>query len=110
MESSYIPDMLGNNRLRPIGVTTRMETVNLSGFFIEDFQYHEGHGDLDEYNGRYIINYDFPEGTYAYFCTIDTDTGSSKPIYPYTTIRHFNKTDNFNYDFIFANINFVNNF
>ena len=38
------------------------------GFFIEDFEY-RGDGDLDEYNGRFCITPEFPNGTYAYFVT-----------------------------------------
>lgn len=35
---------------------------------------------LDRFNGRYCVTPDFPNGTYAYFCTID-DAGG--PVYPY---------------------------
>ena len=39
------------------------------GTFSKDYEYVKGSGDLDECNGRFIINKDFPEGTYAYFLT-----------------------------------------
>jgi hypothetical protein len=43
------------------------------GFFIEDYEYKViNNGDLDESNGRYCKTPEFPNGTYAYFCTIDT--------------------------------------
>ena len=41
------------------------------GTFSKDYIYVEGHGDLDECNGRYIVNKDFPKGIYAYFLTKD---------------------------------------
>jgi len=40
------------------------------GFFVEDFIF-RGSGDLDEYNGRYCITPEYPNGTYAYFLTLD---------------------------------------
>ena len=92
IESSYSLNAISDTSLRPA------VTSYANGFFVDDYEYNEDAGDLDEYNGRYVINDDFPEGSYAYFSTIDTDSGSSSPTYPYTTLRHFNKTDSFNYD------------
>ena len=51
------------------------------GAFIEDNEYVSGLGDLDEYNGRFCITPEYPNGTYAYFVTIDANL---YPIYPYT--------------------------
>ena len=51
------------------------------GTYVEDFEYVEGLGDLDEYNGRFCVTPEFPNGTYAYFCSIDGVTG--KPKFPY---------------------------
>ena len=51
------------------------------GAYIEDFEYISGLGDLDEYNGRYCITPEYPNGIYAYFVTIDTNLD---PVYPYT--------------------------
>ena len=48
---------------------------------IEDYEYESSSGDLDEYNGRYCITPEYPNGTYAYFVTIDTNLD---PVYPYT--------------------------
>jgi hypothetical protein len=48
--------------------------------FIEDYEYVEGVGDLDEYNGRFCVTPEFPNGIYAYFCTISNDR---TPIFPY---------------------------
>ena len=37
------------------------------GSFVEDYEYIDGLGTLDECNGRYTKTPDFPDGTYAYF-------------------------------------------
>ena len=42
--------------------------------------------DLNEYNVRYCVTPEFPNGTYAYFVTIDA---SGNPIFPYNTNRYF---------------------
>ena len=59
------------------------------GYFTEDFEY-TGTGDLDEYNGRFCVTPEFPEGRYCYFATIksstyDYSTGSveENSAYPY---------------------------
>jgi YHYH protein/Secretion system C-terminal sorting domain len=57
------------------------------GAYIEDYEYVEGLGDLDAHNGRFCITREYPEGTYAYFTTIDWVTDhygtSLKPVFPY---------------------------
>jgi len=59
------------------------------GSFVEDYDY-TADGDLDKYNGRYCKTPEFPNGVYAYFCTIqDADgsvspfIGSREPSFPY---------------------------
>lgn len=42
--------------------------------------------DLDEYNGRYCVTPEFPNGTYAYFVSINAD---GSPAYPYNIGRAF---------------------
>lgn len=37
--------------------------------FIEDYQYDDGYGTLDEHNGRYCVTPDYPMGVYAYFAS-----------------------------------------
>jgi hypothetical protein len=39
------------------------------GTYEEDFEFVEGHGDLDESNGRFGVTPEFPEGTYHYVIT-----------------------------------------
>lgn len=50
------------------------------GCFLEDYQYVAGSGDLDEHNGRFCKTPEYPNGTYAYFVTIDEN---QDPVYPY---------------------------
>ena len=59
------------------------------GSFIEDYDY-TADGDLDKYNGRFCKTPEYPDGVYAYFCTIqDADgsvspfIGSREPSFPY---------------------------
>ena len=41
------------------------------GTYTEDYEYAEGHGDLDESNARFARTPEYPHGTYAYFLTTD---------------------------------------
>lgn len=52
-----------------------------AGCFIEDYSYVAGSGDLDERNGRFCVTPEYPNGTYAYFVTIDAQLN---PVFPYT--------------------------
>lgn len=51
------------------------------GYYIEDYEFLAGLGDLDEHNGRYCVTPEYPQGTYAYFVTIDEQ---GEAAYPYT--------------------------
>ena len=51
------------------------------GTYVEDYEYVEGLGDLDRYNGRYCVTPEYPNGVYAYFTTITGTTGN--PAFPY---------------------------
>jgi YHYH protein len=42
--------------------------------------------DLDEYNGRWCVTPEFPDGTYAYFVAIDSN---GTPVFPYDIGRAF---------------------
>ena len=61
LESGYVLDT-SNVVDRPSGFK--------GGFFVEDYKF-DNSGDLDEYNGRYEKNNEFPNGVYAYHATID---------------------------------------
>ena len=53
------------------------------GFFVDDYEF-TGNGDLDDHNGRFCITPEYPNGIYAYFCTIsDTLADSSSPFFNY---------------------------
>jgi len=52
------------------------------GYFREDYEYvdHSSEDDyLDEHNGRFCVTPEYPNGTYAYFCTVDEDWNSAYP-------------------------------
>ena len=51
------------------------------GTYIEDYEYVEGLGDLDQYNGRFCVTPEYPAGIYAYFTALDGTTGNPK--FPY---------------------------
>lgn len=50
------------------------------GRYVEDFEFVQGLGDLDVYNGRFAVTPEFPNGTYAYYVTIDQN---GSPVFPY---------------------------
>ncbi|MFA6543529.1 MAG: YHYH protein, partial [Limisphaerales bacterium] len=63
------------------------------GRYHEDYEYLGDVGqtqgvsfDLDEHNGRFCVTPEFPNGTYAYFMTINS---SGTPVYPYNIGRVF---------------------
>ena len=51
------------------------------GAYQEDYVYTAGYGDLDARNGRYCKTPEYPNGTYAYFVSLDS---TLTPEYPYT--------------------------
>ena len=72
---------------RPLTYTDTYKYANESstataeaGVYIEDYEYVEGLGTLDEHNGRYCVTPEYPDGTYAYFMTMDED---EEPVFPY---------------------------
>lgn len=56
------------------------------GWYIEDYEWITGLGDLDKYNGRTCVTPEYPSGTYAYFMTIDASGNSA---YPYAVGPQF---------------------
>ncbi len=50
------------------------------GYYVEDWEYSAGLGDLDAYNGRFTETPEYPGGIYAYFVTLDAD---GEGLYPY---------------------------
>jgi len=85
MTSSF--SQLNTDTHRPVGfkytdtITVSGQSVTLSaGSFLQDYTYSPGSGTLDSSNGRYGVTPDYPNGTYAYFITVDS---SNVPVYPY---------------------------
>ncbi|MBO2009061.1 YHYH protein [Hymenobacter negativus] len=50
------------------------------GSYFEDYEQVAGLGNLDDHNGRFCVTPEYPQGTYAYFATIDRDGNS---VFPY---------------------------
>lgn len=65
------------------------------GSYKEDYEYVPGLGDLDEHNGRYAVTPEFPNGTYAYYTTVDADRNSAYPYVIGETYYGVVATDNF---------------
>ena len=87
LNSGYILDTSGIID-RPTGFS--------NGFFVEDYKFNNS-GDLDEHNGRYGRTPEYPNGTYAYFVGITTN--SLLPEFPYfigNTYRSDPSDENFN--------------
>ena len=67
------------------------------GTYIEDYEYVEGLGDLDRYNGRYCVTPEYPNGVYAYFTTLTGTAGY--PAFPYFVGPEFyGEADKVNWD------------
>jgi len=84
---------------RLFNVSTNQTGPNVSpqfplGRYMEDNDYLGDHGiapgtntyDLDEYNGRWCVTPEFPQGTYAYFVSISSN---GAPSFPYNIGRGF---------------------
>jgi len=77
------------------------------GYFIEDYEYSDN-GDLDIHNGRFCVTPEYPNGVYAYFCTIGTVDPAfknyRKPQFPYIIGDSFKSRP---IDFNYSNIDQV---
>lgn len=49
------------------------------GYYLEDFEFIEGLGHLDEHNGRFTVTPGYPEGMYVYYVTIDDENEAAYP-------------------------------
>jgi hypothetical protein len=75
------------------------------GFFVEDYTY-DNSGDLDEYNGRFEKNSDFPNGVYAYHALLD---GNGKGVFPYFIgDKYYSSPEKENFDDIDQTFDFNN--
>lgn len=82
------------------------------GFFVEDY-YFDNSGDLDYSNGRFGVTPDFPEGVYAYFAGIGTNTSNQiVSQFPYFIGEKYRSNvidQNFDQSFDFNSSNLVRN-
>jgi hypothetical protein len=71
---SEVRTMVSSYRLKtiiPVGRPTYQSIPN--GSFIQDWEYLVNLGDLDSHNGRFCRTPEYPNGTYAYFITVDPE-------------------------------------
>ena len=71
--------------LEPSNIINR-PTGFSNGFFVEDFKF-ANNGDLDVHNGRFGRTPDYPNGVYAYF--VGVQTNSLEPSFPYFIGKSF---------------------
>ena len=71
MVSGYIKD--------PNNISDRPQGFD-DGFFVEDYRFGDPEGDLDEFNGRFEITNEFPNGAYVYHAVVGN---SNIPEFPY---------------------------
>lgn len=63
---------------------------------IDDYEFVEGLGDLDECNGREAVTPDYPDGTYAYYST--RTNGAGEMGFPYFLLCYHGIADETNFD------------
>ena len=80
--SGNIRRMKSGYKLKNTPVNRPSYTAFSNGFFVNDYEF-VGDGDLDEYNGRFCVTPDYPNGVYAYFCTIGDNIESTGPFNDY---------------------------
>jgi len=93
-----IPAWEAREQGRPVALRSTETGPNVSGnhplgHYLEDYTYLGDCGkrlgrdfDLDELNGRWCVTPEFPNGTFAYFTTIDAN---GLPAYPYNMGRRY---------------------
>ena len=80
-----------------------------NGFFVDDYKFNNS-GDLDKHNGRYTKTPEFPNGVYAYFVGINTNTQTSVfPHYIGDTYRSKLIAQEVNQSFDFNNSDLIRN-
>ena len=83
------------------------------GFFVEDYKFNNS-GDLDQYNGRFAKTPEFPQGVYAYYAGIKTDTVTNTLVanFPYfigDSYRSLPINQNLDQNFDFNNSKLIRN-
>lgn len=80
--SGGVVRMTSSYQLRNLTTRTNGPAVSARyplGYYVEDFQYVAGLGNLDEHNGRFAVTPDYPGGTYAYYTTVDAQNEAAYP-------------------------------
>tara|TARA_B100000614_G_scaffold21360_2_gene17033 strand:+ start:8762 stop:28573 length:19812 start_codon:yes stop_codon:yes gene_type:complete len=81
----------------PVRVDGPLLSDKPAGTYIEDYEYVFQAGDLDQYNGRFCKTPEYPEGTYAYFVSIDASE-AGLPVFPYVCgPQLYSQPDSWNY-------------
>jgi hypothetical protein len=70
----------GGATLSPTQYGPNVSATYPAGLYLQDYEYAAGIGDLNQYNMRFTVTPDYPQGTWAYFVTTDA-TGAAT--YPY---------------------------
>lgn len=65
------------------------------GWYREDYEFITASGHLDIHNGRFCVTPEYPQGTYAYFATVDENWNSAFPYLIGPTYNGVVDTDNF---------------
>jgi hypothetical protein len=107
LETGYVLD--------PSSVKSRPSIIDFEpGFFVEDYIF-SNTGDLDIHNGRFAKTPEFPEGIYAYYVGVTTDTNTNTliPKFPYFIGNFYrsslDNTSIFDQSFDFNSSNLVRN-
>ena len=84
MQSSYQTRNITTRTTLPNGNTASSAGPIVSatypiGYYVQDFIYTAGSGDLDRNNGRFCITPEFPAGKYCYFVTLDSNLVAQYP-------------------------------
>ena len=106
--NSQIRNLSTSYVLSPSSVIDR-PTGFANGFFVDDYKF-DNSGDLDKHNGRFTKTPEYPNGVYAYFVGINTNTQTS--IFPhYIGNSYRSKVINQEVDqtFDFTNSNLIRN-
>lgn len=102
--SGGIRRMTSGYKLKTTGINRPSYDAFENGFFVDDFIF-VANGDLDVSNGRFCVTPDYPNGVYAYFCTISDNIDSQgpfnkfrRPIFPYVIGNQYHSLpEAFNY-------------
>ena len=90
IDLAFLPDgkernekLIKEHRVLPIackGKTLYLASADPTNFdAFEDYEFNTANGHLDEHNGRFCVTPEYPNGIYAYFCTVDENWNSAYP-------------------------------